>query len=118
MLFTVEASSPVSIAHQLAAQVRASVAGGGLAPGERLPPARDLAQALHVNMHTVLRAYAQLRDEGVIDMRQGRGAFVRPDAGAGLINITELAGQLVREARKLGMSQPDIIHLIDRAGTV
>ena len=117
MLFRVDASSAVSLAHQIATQVRSSITSGDLTPGERLPPARDLAQALRVNMHTVLRAYAELRDEGVIEMRQGRGAFVRQDASPGLIRVTELAEQLMNEARKLGMSQPDIIQLINRAGT-
>jgi GntR family transcriptional regulator len=116
MLFRVDASSSVSLAHQISTQVRASVTSGDLAPGERLPPARDLAQALRVNMHTVLRAYAELRDEGVIEMRQGRGAFVRQDASPGLIRITELAAQLVHEAQKLGMTQLEIAQLITKAG--
>lgn len=116
MLFRVDAASALSLAEQIAVQVRAGVAGGTLVPGERLPPARDLAKALQVNMHTVLRAYAQLRDESVIEMRQGRGAFVRQDAGPGLIRVTELAEQLMDEARKLGMSQQDLVRLIGGVG--
>ncbi|HEV7951566.1 MAG TPA: GntR family transcriptional regulator [Glaciihabitans sp.] len=115
MLFTVDASSTTSLANQIATQVRAGIVAGSLAPGERLPPARDLAQALKVNMHTVLRAYAQLRDDAVIEMRQGRGAWVREDAGAGMVKIAELAQQLVTEARKLGLSPQDITRLIERA---
>lgn len=112
MLFRVDAASELSLADQIAVQVRSGVVDGTLAPGERLPPARDLATALAVNMHTVLRAYKQLRDEGVIEMRQGRGAFVRQDAGPGLIRLTELAEQIMAEAHKLGMSQQDIVRLI------
>lgn len=112
MLFRVDAASALSLAEQIAIQVRAGVVEGSLAPGERLPPARDLATALQVNMHTVLRAYKQLRDEGVIEMRQGRGAFVRHDAGPGLIRLMELAEQLLEEARKLGMSRQDVTRLI------
>lgn len=112
MLFRVDAASAVSLADQIAVQVRAGVVDGRLVPGERLPPARDLATALRVNMHTVLRAYKQLRDEEIIEMRQGRGAFVRQDAGPGLIRITELAEQLLDEARKLGMTQQDIVRII------
>lgn len=110
-----DASSTTSLANQIATQVRAGIVAGSLAPGERLPPARDLAQALKVNMHTVLRAYAQLRDDAVIEMRQGRGAWVREDAGAGMVKIAELAQQLVTEARKLGLSPQDITRLIERA---
>lgn len=115
MLFRVDGASTVSLAEQIAVQVRAGIVSGGLAPGERLPPARDLALALQVNMHTVLRAYGQLRDEGVIEMRQGRGAWVREDAGPGLVRVTELAAQLVAEARKLGLSSQDITRLVERA---
>lgn len=114
MLFVVDTESAVSLAEQIAVQVRSGVVNGALKPGERLPPARDLAKSLRVNMHTVLRAYAQLRDDEVIEMRQGRGAFIRPDAGAGMIRVAELAAQLVNEARKLGLTQPDIVRLIER----
>ena len=117
MLFVVDAALTVSLAAQIAVQVRSGVVNGELKPGDRLPPARDLAKSLRVNMHTVLRAYAQLRDADVIEMRQGRGAFVRQDAGAGLIRVTELASELMREARKLGLTQPEILRLIQRGGT-
>jgi len=117
MLFVVNAASTVTLADQIAVQVRSGIVNGDLKPGERLPPARDLATSLRVNMHTVLRAYAQLRDDEVIEMRQGRGAFVRQDAGAGLIRVTELAAQLAHEARKLGLTQRDIMRLIQRGGT-
>lgn len=115
MLFRVDSASTVSLAAQIAVQVRAGIVSGDLSHGERLPPARDLARALQVNMHTVLRAYGQLRDEGVIEMRQGRGAWVREDAGPGLVRVTELAAQLVAEARKLGLSPQDITRLVERA---
>lgn len=115
MLFWVDANSSVPLAQQIAQQVRSRFTDGLLVPGERLPPARDLAKALQVNMHTVLRAYAELRDEGLIEMRQGRGAFVRKDAGTGLARIAELAAQLIKEAQKLGMTHPEVVQLINSA---
>lgn len=115
MLFRVDHSSAVSLASQIALQVRSSVADGSLAAGERLPPARDLAAALGVNMHTVLRAYQALREDGIVEMRQGRGAWVRAEAGPGLVRLTELADQLIEEARKLGLTQPDVVRLIERS---
>ena len=117
MLFVVDAALTVSLAEQIAVQVRTAVVNGELEPGDRLPPARDLAKSLRVNMHTVLRAYAELRDDEVIEMRQGRGAFVRQDVGGGLIRVAELAAQLMYEARKLGLTQSDILRLIQRGGT-
>lgn len=117
MLYKVDPASAVTIADQLAVQVRVAVADGSLAPGTRLPPARELANALSINMHTVLRAYAQLRDDGILEMRQGRGASVRADAAAGTVRLVELADALLAEARKLGVGLPDVLILIQKRGT-
>ncbi|MBX0300742.1 GntR family transcriptional regulator [Cryobacterium sp. 1639] len=117
MLYKVDPASAVTIADQLAVQVRVAVADGSLAPGTRLPPARELANALSINMHTVLRAYAQLRDDGILEMRQGRGASVRADAAAGTVRLVELADALLAEARKLGVGIPDVLILIQKRGT-
>jgi GntR family transcriptional regulator len=114
MLFRVDHASAVSLAEQIAVQVRVAILDGDLASGERLPPARELATALGVNMHTVLRAYGELRDERIIEMRQGRGAWVRQDVEPGFVRLTELAEQLLIEARKLGLSPLEIRRLIER----
>ena len=116
MLFRIDQASALSLAEQLAVQVRTAVTDGTLAPGTRLPPARELASALDINMHTVLRAYAQLRDDGILEMRQGRGASVRADAAAGTVRLTELADALLAEARKHGVALPDVVKLIQKRG--
>jgi GntR family transcriptional regulator len=113
MLILVDTSSSASLAGQIRAQVRAGIVAGALRQGERLPPARDLAESLGVNMHTVLRAYGALREEGLIEMRQGRGAWVSSDASPALVRVTELASELVLEAKKLGMSRMEILGLIE-----
>ena len=112
MLFTVDQASSVALADQIAAQVRGGIARGDVRAGDRLPPARDLAAGLGVNMHTVLRAYARLRDEGVIDLRRGRGAVVRGHVEADRMRLAELARALVVEARRLGLGDADITELI------
>lgn len=114
MLFRVDHSSSRSLADQLEAQVRTAVASGELSSGDRLPPARELADSLDINMHTVLRAYAALRDDGIIQMRRGRGAWVTESAGPGLVRVTALVDQLLDEARRSGIPTADLVRLIER----
>src|SRR5215831_19135586 len=63
--FGVDLSSPVPLHEQVAAAIRRAIADGEVGPGDRLPPARDLAAVLGVNANTVFRALRALRDEGV-----------------------------------------------------
>ncbi len=62
---------------QIADQIRGQVASGELAPGDRLPPIRELARQLGVNRDTVSTAYETLAAEGVVDGKVGRGTYVR-----------------------------------------
>ncbi|MBQ0987961.1 aminotransferase class I/II-fold pyridoxal phosphate-dependent enzyme [Streptomyces sp. F63] len=64
-------------AAEIAASVEEGVGAGALAPGERLPPLRDLAGELRVNPNTVAAAYRLLRDRGVIETDGRRGSRVR-----------------------------------------
>jgi DNA-binding transcriptional MocR family regulator len=60
----------------------ADIRSGRLRPGERLPPQRELADALKVNFGTVTKAYALASERGLIRGETGRGTFVRQDAPA------------------------------------
>lgn len=114
MLIKVDTTAREALADQIAAQVRAAVVAGSLAGGDRLPPARELADGLGVNMHTVLRAYAALRDEGLIELRRGRGATVSRDASPATARVHELARELLAESRRLGMSADEVADLLRR----
>lgn len=95
----------------IAAAVRAAIAEGDVAPGERLPATRDLADQLDVNVNTVLRAYRQLRDEGLVDLRRGRGATVVGEVDRAA--LTPLVDRLVTEAARTGMSVADLLALVE-----
>lgn len=112
MLFRVDPGSPRPLHEQIAASVRRAVAEGSAGPGERLPAARELAASLAVNVHTVLRAYQQLRDEGLLDLRRGRGAVIAADAEPARVRLAERVAELVRQARSLGLSDDELLALL------
>ena len=77
----------VQIEEQLADRIEA----GALAPGDRLPPERDLAQALGVSRMTVRQALASLAARGLVERGVGRGTFVREGAPVDH-DLTRVAG--------------------------
>src|SRR5947199_2275744 len=96
----VDKSDPTDLYEQVAGEIRRAIADGEAKPGERLPPARDLAAVLGVNTNTVLRSLRVLRDEGLLEFRRGRGISVAgtPERGA----VVARAHDLVRFARQHG----------------
>jgi GntR family transcriptional regulator len=72
----VDRSESTAVFEQVAAEIRRAILDGEARPGERLPPAKDLAAELGVNANTVLRALRLLRDEGLLEFRRGRGVSV------------------------------------------
>src|SRR5437764_14429265 len=68
----IDRQEPTELFEQVAAEIRRAIAEGEAKPGERLPPARDLAAVLDVNTNTVLRSLRLLRDEGLLEFRPGR----------------------------------------------
>jgi len=96
---------------QVAAAIRRAIADGEASPGERLPPARDLAAELGVNSNTVLRALRLLRDEGLLEFRRGRGVTVAgtPERTA----VLEKARELVALSRAHGYRREEVIRLIE-----
>lgn len=103
-------SGELELHGQVAAQIRRAIADGEAAPGERLPPAKDLAAVAGVNKNTVLRALRSLRDEGLLEFRRGRGVTVAgtPDQSA----VVDRAHDLVEFARSRGYKREELVKLI------
>jgi len=98
---------------QVAAQIRRAIADGEAKPGERLPPARDLATVLGVNSNTVLRSLRLLQDEGLLELRRRRGITVAgtPERGAVMLKVHEL----VEFARGQGYAIDELLEMIENA---
>lgn len=74
---------------RIAAQIAADIHEGRLKPGDKLPTEHVLAKSLGVSRPVVREAIAQLRNEGLVETRQGVGAFVS-ERPARLIRIEEM----------------------------
>jgi GntR family transcriptional regulator len=108
----VNRDDPTELYEQVAAEIRRAIAEGEARPGDRLPPARDLAAVLDVNTNTVLRALRMLRDEGLLEFRRGRGIRVSgtPERGA----VVARARELVSFARLHGYRVDELVEIIER----
>jgi GntR family transcriptional regulator len=106
----VDVSERLALHEQVAAEIRRAIADGEAKPGERLPPARDLAAVLGVNANTVFRALRILRDEGLLEFRRGRGITVSgtPERGA----VLQRARELVAFARRQGYRPDELASII------
>jgi GntR family transcriptional regulator len=118
MLFRPNPSSGVPIYLQLMEQVKHGIETGALRPGEQLPGIRPLAEELVVNPNTVAKAYRELEHEGVIELRQGAGAFVSARARAQKQTDKLRAGRdavadAVARLRKSGLSEEEIRRLFE-----
>jgi GntR family transcriptional regulator len=99
---------------QVAAEIRRAISEGEAKAGERLPPAKDLAAVLGVNTNTVFRALRELRDEGLLEFRRGRGITITgtPQRGA----LVTQAKELVTLARQHGYRLDELLEIIESVG--
>lgn len=113
MIIRIDPRSPEPLFEQVVFAVKAAVAKGTAAPGDRLPSVRDLARELAINPNTVVRAYEVLERDGVVVRRQGSGCFVS-DRGSDLAlgekrrQLLEAMRRTVTEAFHLGLSADDV----------
>jgi GntR family transcriptional regulator len=110
----VNKGDPTDLYEQVAAEIRRAIADGEAKPGERLPPAKDLAAILGVNTNTVFRSLRLLRDEGLLEFRRGRGVSVAgtPERGA----VIQRARELVDFARHHGYRLDELVKIIEDVG--
>ena len=76
MLLTIDTNDPRPIYSQVADGIKELIARGKLAEGTPLPPVRQVAADLGVNLNTIAAAYRALQDDGLIVIKHGSGAVV------------------------------------------
>lgn len=97
-------------------QIRHGIETGALRAGERLPTIRTLAEELVINPNTVVRAYRELQHEGVVELRQGSGAYVGQvvvERGEVMIKAGKLVHTVVERLRALGLSEAEIRRTVE-----
>lgn len=119
-VITVDKLSGTPLYLQLRDSVIAGIASGELRAGDALPSVRSLAEDLGINLHTVNKAYATLRDEGYVIMLGRRGAYVAdapadPTAGMGAADLEAALGKLAVEFKASGGTREAFVEAAGRA---
>jgi DNA-binding transcriptional regulator YhcF (GntR family) len=105
--FAIDPSDELPVGLQLSWRLRALIATGRLAAGERLPSFRRLAEWAGVNVNTVRAVYAGLEEEGLVVSRQGQGTFVAEDVETAP-ELEEIAIGALRQAREAGLGPREL----------
>jgi GntR family transcriptional regulator len=107
----IDRADSTAVFEQVAAEIRRAILDGEAKPGERLPPAKDLAAELGVNTNTVLRSLRLLRDEGLLEFRRGRGVTVAGTPERTV--VLEQARALIEVARRHGYRREELVRMIE-----
>ena len=120
IVFRLDPRSGVPTYLQLVQQVENAIRLGYLRRGDQIPRIRDVVASLSINPNTVLKAYRDLEQKGLIGARPGLGTFVEAEPETvGLSELTTLRRSLVtgwlREAAALGLDEDGIVALFTSA---
>ncbi|MGA2426228.1 MAG: GntR family transcriptional regulator [Terriglobales bacterium] len=114
MLLTINTDDPRPIYQQVADGIKELIAGGKLEEGAALPPVRQLAADLGVNLNTIATAYRELQKEGLITVKHGSGSVV-----ASLTSTERNQDELLRPLRTAltqmvlaGLPESKILRLV------
>jgi len=105
--FAIDPGDELPVGLQLTWRLRALIATGRLAAGERLPSFRRLSEWAGVNVNTVRAVYAGLEREGLVVSRQGQGTFVAEGIEPAA-QLEEIAIDALRRAGEAGLSPREL----------
>ncbi|WMT41611.1 GntR family transcriptional regulator [Paenibacillus sp. D2_2] len=119
MIIQLDMQSELPIYTQLVNQIIEGIASGRLKPGEPLPSVRSLASDIGINLHTVNKAYTQLKQDGFIHIHRQKGVVINPDQMPGFTEPykNKMRGELkpiVAEAICRGKSQEQLLQEVEQ----
>ncbi|HOQ40311.1 MAG TPA: GntR family transcriptional regulator [Fervidobacterium sp.] len=97
---------------QVMNQVKTEIILGRLAPGDQLPPVRELETMLDVNVNTILKALDKLKSEGILSSEQGVGYFVTSNISID-DSVMEQLSEFVRKIKNIGIDLYTTILIIE-----
>jgi GntR family transcriptional regulator len=116
MLLRLNPSSGIPLYLQLIEQVKHAIEMGALRPGEQLPAIRKIAEDLVMNPNTVARAYRELEQAGIVEIKHGTGAFVSQSATGPtkiLRRAQAVAQTAIERLASLGLTEEEIRRLVE-----
>lgn len=115
MIIKIDFNSSEAIYMQLRNQVIMGIATAKIHEGDSLPSVRQLAEEIGINMHTVNKAYALLREEGIIHLDRRRGAVIAIDMNKlqALEDMKQQLSVVLAKGRCKNITKEDVYTLID-----
>lgn len=115
MFIKIDLTSDVPIYVQIKNAIIEGLARGELKEGDSLPPIRQLAEDIGVNMHTINKAYNLLKDLGFITINKKYGAVIQVEGfnGAFMESLKEELRPIIAEAFVKGMDRDAFIKLVE-----
>jgi GntR family transcriptional regulator len=98
MYITIDESDRRPIYRQVADEIKGLIARGELREGMALPPVRQVADDLGINLNTIAAAYRELQKEGLLKVRHGSGALVSSR------RLTQQSDSELRKALRTGLA--------------
>ena len=119
MFVQLDFESDIPIYEQLKNEILIGIAKKQLLPGERLPSVRGLASDIGINLHTVNKAYQQLKQEGFLLIHRQRGVVINPDGPPPAddtykANLQTTLKPLLAETMARGMTKTELNQLIEK----
>jgi len=111
----IDPRSSVPLVEQIRRGIRRAIAEGDLGPDDPLPPVRQLAADLEINLNTVARAYRELEREGLVAAARGRGTVVvgrRSNVKLGKEELRARVRDLLADAALAGYARDEVRRLV------